>query len=257
MARICKKKDSPPPDTVGVTTSDTAGSTDSKTAGSIDSGTRGSTDTYYILLHEPLPISQLSCRSGSSGLTIVGLRSCQMSSDMRMGPDITHHQDEACKGDQGQRPDKRFAWGSSSREKEARLDFGDVLGADDEQADLTERFSKSKHLEELHKHQKENKKGQYSKFHEARQRPEEKAAAMGAAMPDELLLMATIAGGLNPNWLFGAGSEAVHLKAESSRTTVGLPPCYLDAELRIMRRVEAAVSNVCAAFDKHMKRFAE
>ncbi|KAI5677671.1 hypothetical protein M9H77_08621 [Catharanthus roseus] len=87
------------------------------------------------------------------------------------------------------------------------------------QTDLTKRFSKSRHLEELHKHQNEDKKG-YRGLH-------------------------------------GASSEAAHLRAESSRAAAELPPYCLEAERRIMRRVEVAVSSICAAFDEHMRRFAE
>ncbi|KAI5663266.1 hypothetical protein M9H77_22589 [Catharanthus roseus] len=87
------------------------------------------------------------------------------------------------------------------------------------QADLSERFSKSRHLEELHKHQSRDKKGQYPRFHEARQITEEEAAATGAV--------------------------------------ARLPPYCLEAEQRIMKWVKAIVSSVCAAFDEHMRRFAE
>ncbi|KAI5654344.1 hypothetical protein M9H77_31531 [Catharanthus roseus] len=78
-----------------------------------------------------------------------------------------------------------------------------------------------------------------------------------APMPNDLQLMATISGGLSHSQLYGDGSEAAHLKAESSRAAVGLPPCYLETEQWIMRRVEAIVSIVRAAFDDHMRRFAE
>ncbi|KAI5649639.1 hypothetical protein M9H77_35644 [Catharanthus roseus] len=118
---------------------------------------------------------------------------------------------------------------------------------------LIERFSKSKHLEELHKYQNGDKKEQYmdflseefwSKFHEAQQRVEEEIAATGIAMPDEVQLMATIVGGLSLSQLYGAGWEEAYLRAKSSRVAAGLPPCCLDAEQRIMRRVEAVVSRV-------------
>ncbi|KAI5677670.1 hypothetical protein M9H77_08620 [Catharanthus roseus] len=108
--------------------------------------------------------------------------------------------------------------------------------------DLTERFSKSRHLEELHKHQTGNKKGQYVDFHsEEFWKAEEKVAATGAPMPRDLQLMSTISGGLSRGSLYGAGSEAAHLRAESSQTAAGLPPCYLETEQRIMRQVEAIV----------------
>ncbi|KAI5650116.1 hypothetical protein M9H77_36121 [Catharanthus roseus] len=78
----------------------------------------------------------------------------------------------------------------------------------------------------------------------------------GTAMLNELQLMATVAGGFSRSRLFGYGSEVAHLKAESNRALTGLPPCYLE-EQRIMRRIEAAVSSVCGAFNKHMRQFAE
>ncbi|KAI5682310.1 hypothetical protein M9H77_03538 [Catharanthus roseus] len=119
------------------------------------------------------------------------------------------------------------------------------------QAYLTDRFFKSRNLEELHKHQTRDRKGVCGfsirgvlmKFHEARQKAEEEVVAIGTLMPDDLQLLGTIA----------AGSEAVHLKAESNRAPVGLPLCCLEVEQRIMRRVEAAASSVCAAFDDHIR----
>ncbi|KAI5657096.1 hypothetical protein M9H77_25889 [Catharanthus roseus] len=41
---------------------------------------------------------------------------------------------------------------------------------------------------------------------------------------------ATISGGLSRDWLYGAGSEAAHLRVEKSRVAVGLPLCFLEAE---------------------------
>ncbi|KAI5667812.1 hypothetical protein M9H77_17665 [Catharanthus roseus] len=81
------------------------------------------------------------------------------------------------------------------------------------QTDLIERFSKSRHLEELHKHQTRDKKGQYTKFHEARQKAEEEAATTGTPMPHDLQLMATISTGLSHGWLYKADSKAAHLRA--------------------------------------------
>ncbi|KAI5674067.1 hypothetical protein M9H77_14431 [Catharanthus roseus] len=59
------------------------------------------------------------------------------------------------------------------------------------------------------------------------------------------------------SYLYGAGSKAAHLRAETSRATAGLPPCYFEAEQRIMRQVEAVVSNVCLTFDEHIRWFSE
>ncbi|KAI5662190.1 hypothetical protein M9H77_21513 [Catharanthus roseus] len=95
-------------------------------------------ETYnddYIHLREPPPISQLSYRSSSPTLTTISLRSCRMFATCggksfrkyAYGTDFIHDQDEACMGVK--------------------------------QADLTESLSKSRHLEELHKHQNGDKKG--------------------------------------------------------------------------------------------------
>ncbi|KAI5680814.1 hypothetical protein M9H77_02041 [Catharanthus roseus] len=179
---------------------------------------------------------------------------------MRMGPDIIHDQNEACIGGQGRRLDKRFAWRCSGHKEEACFGFGDVLGADDEvlgkmkgtrikdeglrsgeahmwfyilhkisveEANLTERFSKSKQLEELHKHQTGDKKGQYMDFQSKEFKAEEETTATGADMPNELHHMATIAGGLS----HGRGADD-------------------------LRRAESVVSSVCATFDEYMRRFA-
>ncbi|KAI5666629.1 hypothetical protein M9H77_16482 [Catharanthus roseus] len=105
------------------------------------------------------------------------------------------------------------------------------------QADLIERFSKSRHLEELHK-LAEDKKMQYmdifsekfwTKFHEAPKKAEEEAAATSIPIPDDLQLMAIISGGLSRDRLYGAGSNAAHIRAESSGAAAGLPPCCLKA----------------------------
>ncbi|KAI5666829.1 hypothetical protein M9H77_16682 [Catharanthus roseus] len=63
------------------------------------------------------------------------------------------------------------------------------------QKDLTERFSWSKFFEELHKHQKGEKKGKYEKFHEVRRKAEKDDEASATAMPDDFQLMAIVAGG--------------------------------------------------------------
>ncbi|KAI5658548.1 hypothetical protein M9H77_27341 [Catharanthus roseus] len=70
--------------------------------------------------------------------------------------------------------------------------FGDAKGRG---RDLTRRFSKSRHLEELHKHQSKDKKGQYVdlhseefwvRFHEAQQKVNEEAADTDAPLPNDL-----------------------------------------------------------------------
>ncbi|KAI5657493.1 hypothetical protein M9H77_26286 [Catharanthus roseus] len=135
--------------------------------------------------------------------------------------------------------------------------FLNVLGADDKQADLTKRFSKSRHLEKLHKYQSGDKKGQYVDFHSEEFLDKEEVAATSVPLPGEIQLMATIFGRLDCSRLYRAGSEISHLRAKSSRAVARLPPCYLEVEQRIMRQVEASVSSVCAAFDEHIRRFAE
>ncbi|KAI5669556.1 hypothetical protein M9H77_19409 [Catharanthus roseus] len=69
--------------------------------------------------------------------------------------------------------------------------------------DLTERFSRSKYLEEFHKYQKGEKKGEYvdyhsaefwislAKFHELQRKAEEDAEVSGIAMLDDLHLSIT------------------------------------------------------------------
>ncbi|KAI5682699.1 hypothetical protein M9H77_03927 [Catharanthus roseus] len=109
------------------------------------------------------------------------------------------------------------------------------------QKDLTKRFSQSKHLEGLHKHQKEEKKGKY-KFHEIRRNAEEDAEASGIVMPDDLQLLAIVASGVSRGRLYGVGSEAVHFIVESSQAAAGLAPCCLDHEQQLMQRVENPVS---------------
>ncbi|KAI5666996.1 hypothetical protein M9H77_16849 [Catharanthus roseus] len=131
----------------------------------------------------------------------------------------------------------------------------------------TERFSKSRHLEELHKHQSVDKKAKYAdfhskefwlRFHETRQKAKEEVVATGIALSDDLQLMATISGRLEGGWLYGAGSEVADLKAESCRAATRLPPCYLEVKQSIMRRVvNATISGVCTTFDEYMKQFAE
>ncbi|KAI5663950.1 hypothetical protein M9H77_23273 [Catharanthus roseus] len=100
------------------------------------------------------------------------------------------------------------------------------------QKDLIERFSWSKYLKELHKHQKERRRGK--KFHEVRRKAEEDAEASGTPMPDDLQLMAIIAGGVNRGHLYRAGSKAVHFIDESSRAAAGLVSCCLDHKQRLI-----------------------
>ncbi|KAI5649832.1 hypothetical protein M9H77_35837 [Catharanthus roseus] len=125
--------------------------------------------------------------------------------------------------------------------------LGDARGA---RKRFNREVLKSRHLKEIHKHQSRDKKGQYvdfhseefwARFHEVRQKAEEEVAATGAALAYDLY------------WFLEAG----YLKPENGQVATGLPPCYLEAAQRIMRRVEAAISSVCAAFDEHMMQFSE
>ncbi|KAI5668285.1 hypothetical protein M9H77_18138 [Catharanthus roseus] len=180
---------------------------------------------------------------------------------MHIGPEIIHDQDEACMGGQGQRLDVRFTWQCLGHEEEAHLDSLDLQGADDEllredggwvreraaymlfyllhRASGEEgknslilllhynRFSKSRHLEELHKYQTGDKNRQYVDFQSEEfwiSLTEEEAVARGTPIPDDLQLMARIASGLSCSW--------------------------------IMRRFEAIVFSVCTNFNEHMRRFA-
>ncbi|KAI5674073.1 hypothetical protein M9H77_14437 [Catharanthus roseus] len=95
-----------------------------------------------------------------------------------------------------------------------------------------------------------------TKFHKARQKAEEEAAAKGTPMPDDLQLMATISGGLSRVELYRADSKAAHLRAESNRAAAD---CHFVVwkRKRIVRQVEAAVSSVCTAFHENMRRFAD
>ncbi|KAI5680720.1 hypothetical protein M9H77_01947 [Catharanthus roseus] len=111
-----------------------------------------------------------------------------------------------------------------------------------QQKDLTEWVSRSKCLEELHKHQKGEKKG-----------TKEDAEASGTTMPDDLQLMAIVAGGVSCNRFYGTGMEAAHFITENKQAAIGLVSCCLDHEQRLMRRVKDVISRVSAAFDEHMQ----
>ncbi|KAI5664768.1 hypothetical protein M9H77_24091 [Catharanthus roseus] len=74
--------------------------------------------------------------------------------------------------------------------------------------DLTKRLSLSKYLEELHKHQKREKKREYVDFCSAEFWAEEDDKSSGTAIPHDLQLMAIVAGGPSRDRLYGVGSEA-------------------------------------------------
>ncbi|KAI5650024.1 hypothetical protein M9H77_36029 [Catharanthus roseus] len=144
-------------------------------------------------LQEPLPTSQLSSRSSPTSLTTLSLRSRRRS--------------KICGGESFRKNGNPFVC---------------VL----QQKDLTERFTQSKYLEELHKHQKgEKKEEEY-----VQRKAEEDAEASDTPMPDDLQLMAIITGGVSHSHLYGAGSEEDHFIVESSRAAAGLASCSLDNE---------------------------
>ncbi|KAI5657185.1 hypothetical protein M9H77_25978 [Catharanthus roseus] len=61
-------------------------------------------------------------------------------------------------------------------------------------------------------------------------------------------MMAIATGGLSCDRLYGAGLEASHLRSENNRAGTRLSPCCMYVEQRIMKRIEAADSNVSAPF---------
>ncbi|KAI5674307.1 hypothetical protein M9H77_14671 [Catharanthus roseus] len=91
------------------------------------------------------------------------------------------------------------------------------------------------------------------KFHEFRRKAEEDVEASGTAMPNDLQLIAIVAGGMSRTCLYEVGSKATHLIVESSRAATTSAPCCLDHKQRLMRRVEDVVSRVSAVFDEHMR----
>ncbi|KAI5666278.1 hypothetical protein M9H77_16131 [Catharanthus roseus] len=89
------------------------------------------------------------------------------------------------------------------------------------------------------------------------EKAKEDAEALGTAMPDHFQLMATVDGRTSCDHLYGAGSEAIHLIAESNRASTALVSCCLDHKYRLMHRVEDAVSRVSVALNEHMRRLFE
>ncbi|KAI5659573.1 hypothetical protein M9H77_28366 [Catharanthus roseus] len=107
------------------------------------------------------------------------------------------------------------------------------------QQNLTERFSQSKHLEELHKHQEGEKKGEYldfrlsqfRKLHEVLRKAKEDTEASGTRILDDLYR----------GCLYRAGSKTAHFIVESSRATTGFASCCLDHKQPLMWRFEDVV----------------
>ncbi|KAI5682938.1 hypothetical protein M9H77_04166 [Catharanthus roseus] len=144
---------------------------------------------------EPLPISQLSSRTNSMCLTILGLRS-RIRSEVCSGKSFRGRRGliRATGARYGIiriplriKPSPNEIRGTGLRDRED--------GEPRSTQDLTEKFFRSKYLEELHKHQKGEKKGEYvdfrsvqfwEKFHEVRRKAEEDGEASGTTMPDDL-----------------------------------------------------------------------
>ncbi|KAI5663156.1 hypothetical protein M9H77_22479 [Catharanthus roseus] len=151
--------------------------------------------------------------SGGSGF-VVG----RVPENMCMGPGLTHVKGLGCFG--GQDKIRRIGIRDRGRGQgpgeytSGSISFTESLVK--KQAILVEKFSKSNELEELHKHQS-REEGEYDRFHVAKSKTKEEAAVTGTTMPDDLALMAIVAGGVRRGCVYRAGSEAVHLRAESSR----------------------------------------
>ncbi|KAI5663064.1 hypothetical protein M9H77_22387 [Catharanthus roseus] len=79
---------------------------------------------------------------------------------------------------------------------------------------LAERFSRSKELEELHKHRFGEEKGE-ERFYELKRKAEEEASVMDTTVPNDLRLMAIAASSMSCGRLYVAGSEAAHLIVEA------------------------------------------
>lgn len=84
----------------------------------------------------------------------------------------------------------------------------------------------------------------------------EEDAATGTIVPDNLHLMAITAGGISCGCVYGARSEAVHLRNESShapscRELVLMKPFCAD----MLRKIKAVVSSISDAFEYCMRRF--
>ncbi|KAI5667060.1 hypothetical protein M9H77_16913 [Catharanthus roseus] len=192
-----------------------------------------------------------------------------------MGSDVLHDQDKDGIGAKDERPIKGFVatgprcgiigtplrvkpslnetrgTGLREREDESR----EALGF---KKNLTERFSRKKYLEELHKHQKGEKKREYvdfhstrfwEKFHKIQRKAEEDDVVSVTGMLNDLQLMAIKASGVSCNCLHGVGSEAAHFIFESGRAAAGLASYCLDHEQWRMRRVEDVVPRIPAIFD--------
>lgn len=76
-------------------------------------------------------------------------------------------------------------------------------------------------------------------------------------MPNDLHLMATSVDGMSRGHLYNAGQIAARLRAKNSRAVAlrGLALYCVDANERMMQRVEVTVSSVFDAFDEYMRRF--
>ncbi|KAI5673142.1 hypothetical protein M9H77_13506 [Catharanthus roseus] len=186
--------------------------------------------SYYIHLQQPPPISQLSCRNGSLALITICLRSRWMSATC--GGENFRHAWDVKFGDR-----TKYLFGDARVMRKMPVWFPEMFWEQmmkywesskaSIEEDLTERFSKIRHFEELHKHQTGDKKGQC------------------------LQLMAIISGGLNRGRSYGVGSEAAHFRAENNQVTLLFESREKDHE------TGAAISSVYTTFGEHRRRFAE
>ncbi|KAI5668390.1 hypothetical protein M9H77_18243 [Catharanthus roseus] len=193
----------------------------------IDTGTEQFHDSRFIFRNDHKAIIIYGSFYGS-------YESCVLEAvpeKMHIGPEFIHDQDEACMGGQGH-----------NRMKDL---FGNARGARKRPVWIPEMYRS----EEAHKwfyilrRASVEEEEFWRRFHEARQKAEEKATAMGIPLRDDLQLMATVSGRLDRSRLYGV--------------TARLPLCCLVPEQRIMRRVETTVYSVCFAFDEHVRRFSE
>lgn len=77
--------------------------------------------------------------------------------------------------------------------------------------------------------------------------------ATGTAMPDDLHLMAIAAAAMSRDRLYGVSLEEAHLILKNNWAATRLAPCCVDAEQRMMGRVEVVVSSISAIFDNHIR----
>ncbi|KAI5676084.1 hypothetical protein M9H77_07034 [Catharanthus roseus] len=189
----------------------------------------------YNPFREPPATSHLSSRSGSMGLTKLGLSSLRLS---------------------------EIYDGESFKERtRGRRGLMRAIGPRYGIIRITQRIKPSTSgIRRTGLRERENGEPRSTwaeKFHEIRKKAEKDVEASSTAMPDDLQLMAIITSGMGHNRLYEASLEATHFITESNRAVAALAPCCLDHEQRLMRRVEDVVSIVSAVFYEHMTQLLE